>query len=307
MYVCMYVCTGANRWFNSLAGVMIKSLHYAISHHPPICHIDVYIFTDRDNFPAISNFVDMYGVKLWEVPYEADALRSATLKISHVFSIPEIHTYDAVLFVDIAVLFNVRDIGEIMSAVKSDRHMLHILQEQSPPSSSSSSLSASSYYNTGMYVFHPNTIIKNNFEIVGNLSSSTSGSSNPSYITYRKQSIHTKDLFPAGQVVVTQEVFVLIPDDTGSGSSAINNNINNNNNENENSTDSTTTRGLLRFERLSGMVSFSKKHLPWIATHSHTHSSTSNRAGQYWTHRDSIESGDCAVLFNLLGRQATQT
>eukprot|EP01036_Dinobryon_divergens_P029581 gene29581-38701_t len=282
------IAVAAKRSYILASSFNRNSLYYAISHHPPICHIDVYILTDRDNFPAMRNLVDMYGVKILEVPYEADLLRSAKLKIKNVFSIPEISSYDAVLFVDIAILFNVRDIGEVMSVVTSDRYKLHILQEQS-------SSSTSSYYSTGMYVFQPNSVIKSNFETVGNDSSSYS---NENYRIKNKKVVHTRDLFSASQVRVTREVFVLSPAGDEDSSSTINNNINNNNN-NDNDTDSSFSRGLLRFERLSRMVSFSKKHLPWISSHTNANP---NRGGQEWTHRDNIEKGDCAVLFNLMGR-----
>ena len=62
----VYTVLGAQRRFNDLAVMMVRSLFASILRNPPTCSVDIFILTDRENFKAMQPLVDMFGVRLHE-------------------------------------------------------------------------------------------------------------------------------------------------------------------------------------------------------------------------------------------------
>eukprot|EP01036_Dinobryon_divergens_P033619 gene33619-43449_t len=179
----VYTVLGAQRWFNDLTVMMVRSLFASIIRNPPTCLVDIFILTDRDNFEAMQPLVDMFGVRLHEMPRNEDGELSSMTKLQ-VFSIPQIHSYAAVLFVDADILFNIDSLGSFMSKVSNFPNKLHVFRE-SPTAETFTSFyfSLSAYpvskediatfnaekispFNAGIFMFQPTKIMQRHFQNV---------------------------------------------------------------------------------------------------------------------------------------------
>ena len=125
----VYTVLGAQRSFNSLAEMMVRSLFASISRSPPTCTVDVFILTDRANFNAMQPLVSRFGVRLYEVPRYENVEKSSMTKLQ-VFRIPQIHSYAAVLFVDIQILFNTLNLDSLFAKVVCRNSKLHVYREK---------------------------------------------------------------------------------------------------------------------------------------------------------------------------------
>ena len=183
----VYTVLGAQRRFNDLAVMMVRSLFASILRNPPTCSVDIFILTDRENFKAMQPLVDMFGVKLHEMPRNEDVEMSSMTKLQ-VFSIPHIHSYAAVLFVDMNIIFNNSlNLDSLLSTVACTVDKLHVYREQPTARDFSSSyhglgaipLSANeiaayeaeklSPFTTAVFMFQPTKIMERHFQNVLNL------------------------------------------------------------------------------------------------------------------------------------------
>ena len=178
----IYTVLGAERWFNMAATMMIESLFASVRHNPPLCLVDVYIMTDKENFEALAPLVRRFNVHLHEVPRYKSQQKSSMEKLK-VFSIPHIYSYLSVLFVDADVLFNIQNLGRLMAKVFSNPFKLHVYRERgySAEAFNSEVFGPKKYwltareidtykdkgispFNAGTFLFQPNQVMKKHFE-----------------------------------------------------------------------------------------------------------------------------------------------
>ena len=107
----------------------MRSLFASISRSPPTCTVDVFILTDRANLNAMQPLVNRFGVRLYEVPRYENVEKSSMTKLQ-VFCIPQIHSYAAVLFVDIQILFNTLNLDSLFAKVVCRNSKLHVYREK---------------------------------------------------------------------------------------------------------------------------------------------------------------------------------
>ena len=75
----VYTVVGADRVFNDVVSWNVKSLYASILRNPPLCKIDIVVFTDKVNFHAMAPLVKQFGIRLHEVPYTADPVSNFVL------------------------------------------------------------------------------------------------------------------------------------------------------------------------------------------------------------------------------------
>ena len=179
----VYTVLGADRRFNEMAEMMVKSLFACILRSPPVCQVDIYILTDRGNFAALEPLVRSFGVKLFEVPLTNSSMASSMTKLQ-VFNLSHIRSYTAAFYLDVDVLVNLKDLDEVITQVLKEPHKLHVFRESpsakdflvgfyglgrfmpTPEEIESFQKRNITPFNAGLFMFQPNDVMRRHFKRV---------------------------------------------------------------------------------------------------------------------------------------------
>lgn len=175
----VYTVLSAERKFNAMAALMIRSLRSVLERRPSICMVDVLILTDEDNIVNFQRMSKEFDVKFMSIPRSFDPEKASMSKLS-IFSLPNINEFRVVMFVDCDTLFDILNIDFLFVKTLNNPENLHVFAE---PNASFDkeywSLSEAKFsfdeineldrlgivpFNAGIFMFEPNVAMRIQFQ-----------------------------------------------------------------------------------------------------------------------------------------------